>query len=217
MFVKKLITLILSLLICTSASQEANLPLRERTTERVTIVAHFNAVYDSLRKWEGNYSNIPHDRGKETYGGITRRYNPDWYGWKYIDLEKSKYGGSINRHHRVDNAELWVKDFYLDLWVKQGFNKIENFHLAYYLFDTRVNHNSSPRLINRVLIDMGYNRVEIRKNKEWIGNWINGLDSEEFISKLSHERMKLYHWLVRKDKSQKDFLEGWTKRAKVNS
>lgn len=193
---------------CLSKSNNVNI------IEYKKVITHFNSVYDSLRKNEGNYSNIPEDLGKETYGGITKKYNKNWYGWKYIELEKKKNGGILDRHYKVEKAELWVKDFYLDIWVKQGFYKINNFALAYYLFDTRIHHFTSPKLINRVLVDMGHSKVNITKD-EWIEDWINNIDPQEFIQKLSQERVKLYYNIVKRNESQRKFLSGWLKRVEV--
>ena len=39
-------------------------------------------------KYEGGYVNDKDDRGGETYRGVSRRYHPNWSGWKIVDEYK---------------------------------------------------------------------------------------------------------------------------------
>ena len=48
-------------------------------------MADFNLSIPKILKHEGGYVDNPNDIGKETYGGISRKYNPNWEGWKFID------------------------------------------------------------------------------------------------------------------------------------
>lgn len=205
--------LICVLLVLIAVNKDYSTSIDKIIIAKKPIISHFNLVYDSLRKHEGNYSNIPEDFGKETYGGITRKYNNDWYGWRYVELEK-KEKGILPNNYKVENAELWVKDFYLTMWANQGFYRLNDANLAYALFDARVNHYTAPKLINRVLVDMGYSKLNINK-EDWLKNWPQDIDSELFIQNLCKERIKLYHYLVRKNESQKIFLPGWLKRVSV--
>jgi hypothetical protein len=35
--------------------------------------------------WEGGHSNDPDDAGGETYRGVSRKKNPQWPGWEFVD------------------------------------------------------------------------------------------------------------------------------------
>lgn len=168
---------------------------------------HFRYVYEHIRRIEGTYVNHWADRGGETYGGISRRLHPDWYGWTYIDRAKP-----LERYDSVPPAEFWAMDFYLDLWVSEGFEIIEDRNVALNLFDFRI--HSSPRtvtkLTNRVLVQMGCKPVIF--GRDWIDNRFNRVDPDEFVALLKKQRLYLFHYLVNKDPDQRVFLDGWKNR-----
>lgn len=75
----------------------------------------------------------PNDPGGETYSGISRRYNPKWEGWVFID--KSDY----------ESAYKLVKSFYLNnYWIPAGCDKVP-FPMDICLFDSQVNPQNDPR------------------------------------------------------------------------
>jgi len=162
-----------------------------------THITHFPSVYATIRKYEGNYVYHPHDKGGETYGGVARKYCPDWYGWRYIRKDTKRY-------ERVEAAELWVMDHYLDIWVKEGFDQIKDYDLALNTFDFRI--NSSPRTyskkVSKILNDMGECDI-------------HSLNSEEFVWRLKIERILLYTHLALNDSTQRTFYRGWIKRLGV--
>lgn len=51
-------------------------------------MANFKIALDKVLSREGGYINDPDDKGGETYKGISRKYNPDWKGWRIIDNTK---------------------------------------------------------------------------------------------------------------------------------
>ena len=169
---------------------------------------YFPEIYAHIRsEIEGNYVNHPKDKGAETYGGIARKLHPDWYGWKYVDADKSKFRGK-----RIEACEIWVLDYYLTLWVKEGFENIEDKDLALNLFDFRI--HSSPRsvtrLTNNVLREMGIEPVKVGDN--WIDDRFNHIDSKEFILRLKIQRLILFNGLVSREPAQKVFYRGWVNR-----
>lgn len=171
---------------------------------------HFKRIYTHIRQnIEGNYVNIRADKGKETYGGISRVAHPNWYGWKYIDAAKP-----LKRHQVVKAAEHWVLDFYLNLWVREGFETIEDYQVALNLFDFRI--HSSPKTVtkkvNRVLEELGCDPIVVREN--WVDERFNRVEPSEFILRLKIQRLILFNYLVRNDKSQITFYEGWVKRLR---
>lgn len=76
---------------------------------------------------EGGYVNDPNDLGGETYRGISRKYNPGWFGWPVVDQYKNVYqlhkGFTDQKLDRL--AELFYKEnfwnspFNLDISTNQ--------------------------------------------------------------------------------------------------
>jgi lysozyme family protein len=201
------ISVLLFLLIVGESELEV-LPISNVNPSIVYKERHFMYVYNHIRQnIEGNYVNHKDDKGRETYAGISRRLHPNWYGWKYIDQAKP-----LVRHDSVPAAEIWALDFYLNLWIKGGFEKIEDRELALNLFDFTI--HSSPRTVNtkvnRVLAKFGCNPVQM--GGEWVNDDFNRVPSREFVLLLKIERIKLFNYLVTKDKSQLVFYRGWLNR-----
>lgn len=124
-------------------------------------MADFLQAYIIPKKWEGNevYAILNNDRGKETYAGISRVYNPTWSGWIIIDREKSKYqGGRIPNGTRINNATLsnYVQQYYRSLFVnKAKGDKIVSQQMANLVFDMAVNHGKGPQLVNEAIKNAG--------------------------------------------------------------
>jgi hypothetical protein len=160
------------------------------------IVCYFPRVYEEVRSHEGNYVHHPNDKGGRTYGGVSEKYNPDWYGWRYI--KHHKY------NERIEDAEMWVKDHYLTIWVREGFMEIKDYNLALDLFDFRI--NSSPktysRKVNKILNDMDELSVLC-------------VEPKEFVLRLKIERILLYSSLALNDSTQRVFYRGWVNRLGV--
>ncbi|MFR2386527.1 MAG: glycosyl hydrolase 108 family protein, partial [Bilophila wadsworthia] len=80
--------------------------------------ADFNIAYNPVRTFEGDWCDVPGDKGGETYAGIARAFFPDWPGWHFIDAAKahpSFQQGSLafSRHlTTLPNLEDLVTAFY---------------------------------------------------------------------------------------------------------
>jgi lysozyme family protein len=199
--------LFLILLIFFSVSRSEEIVITERVEPKV-VHHHFPQIYSHIRTTiEGNYVNHPKDKGGETYGGVSRRMHPEWFGWRYIDAAKP-----IKRHECVSAADRWVMDFYLTIWVQEGFENIDDYDLALNLFDFRI--HSSPRTVqlkvNRVLKEMNECPIVVREG--WISNQFNHIDTNEFILRLKIQRLILFNNLVARDPDQLDFYRGWISR-----
>lgn len=82
---------------------------------------------------KGKHTKDSDDPGGETYTGISRRYNPSWKGWMFID--KGDYAG----------ADKLVKDFYLKYyWIPAGCDAVP-YPMDVCLFDSQVNPQNDPR------------------------------------------------------------------------
>ena len=105
-------------------------------------MATFDDAYKKLTVAEGGYVNDSDDSGGETYRGISRRYNPNWDGWKYIDEYKRRYRGkSLNRVLNADERiQDMAKELYKDkYWDVFELDDIPSQRIAYQMFDTCVN------------------------------------------------------------------------------
>lgn len=168
---------------------------------------HFNYVYQQIRSHEGGYVFHPNDKGGETYGGIARNIHPNWGGWRHIDAAKP-----LNRYDTVEAVEFHVKDWYLTIWVQEGFENIEDKNLALNLFDFRI--HSSPKtvskLTSRVLENFGCKPTRVKR--DWIDGRFNRVEPREFVTKLKKQRLYLFNYLVDKNPDQRVFLDGWKNR-----
>lgn len=105
-------------------------------------MANFNIEFDKLILAEGGYVHDPDDNGGETYLGISRKYNPNWIGWKYIDKIKKQYGikniTSILKKDKdlTNSAKSLYKTNY---WDPMELDDVPNQNIAHQMFDTCVN------------------------------------------------------------------------------
>jgi len=99
----------------------------------------FEDAYNDLIKDEGGYVNDPDDSGGETYKGISRRYNPDWTGWKIIDNykeNKENFKDFLKTDVQLDNL---VQAYYkANYWLKFKGNDLP-YIIAEELFEQSVN------------------------------------------------------------------------------
>lgn len=211
---KKVILTILLVFLFMETSNE--MPIIKNIDMFEINYVEFIPAYKIIRNHEGYYSNVVQDKGKETYAGITRRYNPEWYGWRYIDLYKRKHG-KLKLNQKIDNdvLEFYILDFYLDIWIKEGFDKLINQDVAEYVFDFRVNSNSSIKIIQKTISRMGYSIKITGKMNEQTIYLLNKIEPKYLISNLRNARIYHYKSLVKKDASQKHFLKHWLIRANM--
>lgn len=105
-------------------------------------MAKFDLEFEKVILVEGGYTNDPHDKGGETYLGISRRNNPSWKGWMIIDNIKELNGSKGLNGHLKKNTELnrLAKNIYkYKYWDKLKLDDIPNQSIAHQLFDTAVN------------------------------------------------------------------------------
>lgn len=194
-------------------------------------------IFKKVLKHEGGYVNISHDRGGETYKGISRKYHPDWNGWTIIDMIKKEDGG-IEALKKGDispiKGEAWqrkletmVKNFYrLLYWDRIEGDRIclVSYELAYYLFDSAVllGVNKAVRLlqeaINHVIVDNALN-ADLLKVDGVLGpvTLRRVQEVKPFVKDVIDEFVKLrvlkHVSTLKHNPSQIIFLEGWIRRA----
>lgn len=99
-------------------------------------MADFAQAVGKTELWEGGYSNNPHDRGGETYRGVSRNNWPNWEGWPIIDAAKSQpnFPASLDTNSQLQGM---VVDFYHQkFWRYDGINDQD---VAWKVFDLGVN------------------------------------------------------------------------------
>jgi len=99
----------------------------------------FEDAYNDLIKDEGGYVNDPDDSGGETYKGISRRYNPEWSGWRIIDNYKANKENFKDFLKTDTNLEALVQAYYkANYWLKFKGDSLP-FIIAEELFEQSVN------------------------------------------------------------------------------
>lgn len=108
-------------------------------------MAKFDIEFDKVIKAEGGYINDPDDNGGETYLGISRKFNPQWRGWVYIDevkkenknVSNTKLTSLLKANDRITElAKSLYKNMYWDILE---LDDIPSQDIAHELFDTCVN------------------------------------------------------------------------------
>lgn len=204
----------LLVLLCISfRTKEAVIPIKEIMI--IPSKADFKVALKHILNHEGYYVNHPDDRGKETYRGISRKYNNSWNGWKYIDNYKKK-NGTIKWNQRIDDQILdyWVLDFYLEIWISEHFYLIKDQKLANYLFDFRINATKGASVIKNELNQFG---CGLKKNNELDTqtiDCINKIRPNILLDSIQNRRVRYYRNIVKRDSSQIKFMKHWLKRSK---
>lgn len=100
-------------------------------------MAEFLVAYKKTAGNEGGYANVSNDTGGETYAGISRKWFPNWPGWKIVDKCKP-----LKHNEKIKNTELesMVRQFYkMEFWNKVGGDFIGDQLTAERLYDFGVN------------------------------------------------------------------------------
>lgn len=111
-------------------------------------MADFGFEFEKVILAEGGYSNHPDDKGGETYLGISRKNNPDWEGWKYVDAAKVDKFNDMNTKLKNNPYVLQcAKELYKDrYWDVMQLDTINSQDIAHQLFDTAVNMGVSKAI-----------------------------------------------------------------------
>lgn len=177
---------------------------------------------------EGGYSNDPDDAGAETIFGISRRFHPDWEGWRLIDACKDASGKIIRDVHDSNKMIGCVFDFYsANFWDRfQGdFVARVSRNVALEMFDTSVNMgvtrgiiflqkalnylNRNERIFSDLIEDglMGPASLDALRRIKILGDIpvllkiMNVLQGQHYLDYMS------------KSPNQEKFCRGWFKRV----
>ena len=215
--IKMIVTL--SFLFIWVTAEEAPLPsslLHKQEAPFLIPKASFLIAYGITGSYEGGYANVESDLGEETYRGISRKFCKDWRGWSRIDEYKLKCGPPDQNYYFNDLTDWYVTDFYLDIWIKEGFSDLENQAIANYLFDFRVHSPIAVKMIQRVLNDCSHQfKLDNQMNPEMIVA-LNKIDATDFLMSIKKIRIDFYNHVADRNPSQQKFLCHWLKRANVS-
>lgn len=163
-------------------------------------MADFIPAYEHMMANEGGYvlTNIPGDRGGQTYAGIARNMNSNWAGWALIDAKKE-----------VPNS--LVSDFYKAIfWVPMKGDEINSQEMATAIFDFSVNAGGViARKLAQSVIKVATDGVFGDKTIAAL----NGYPEDRFSISYTLAKISRYRDICMRDRSQTKFLLGWISRA----
>lgn len=194
----------------------------------------FSVALSKLLEFEGRYSNNKNDLGKETYSGISRKYNPNWDGWIKIDALKQdeNFNSIINSDKYFNFLYKNIWEFYKEkYWDVFNGDDIKYFKLADKLFDVSVNLgvkkaiiflqiglnllNRNTSLYQNILVDGIYGKetslvLNILLNYDKLHQTGDSYNLFKIITILQGN-----HYVditIAREKNE-DFLRGWLKRV----
>lgn len=149
---------------------------------------------------EGGYklTNIPGDRGGQTYAGIARNAWLKWAGWSYID------------QGTTPPADM-VRTFYKqNFWDVLGLTAIADQRVAENLYDFAVNAGPATaaklaQIVVGATPDGKIGPITTAK--------INTTDPHMFLAQYALAKLARYEQIVTRDKTQAKFLLGWVRRV----
>jgi lysozyme family protein len=164
-------------------------------------MADFNPAFEKTIADEGGYqlTDIPGDRGGQTYAGIARKPNPGWAGWQHID--RKDFG----------SATPLVREFYKsNFWDRVRGDDLKDQAIAETIFNFAVNTGTSvaiklAQLIVGVTPDGAIGEKTIER--------LNICTAEKFLPAYALAKISRYVQICMKDRSQSKFLLGWCRRT----
>jgi len=178
-------------------------------------MADFETALKHALENEGGYNNDPHDPGKETYAGISRRFWPDWDGWKTIDKYKP-----LGTNQLIHETEADVAEFYFNTyWLPLKCDKIENECIAETLFDFAINVGrirAVKVLQDTINIYSGRKRIKVDGiigDKTLAGIEAACTRSAKFPNGFIRFRCEFYFDLCYNSPNKNRYLKGWIMRS----
>lgn len=184
-------------------------------------MANYQKSFELTFEREGGYVNHPNDRGGETLFGISRRYHPDWVGWKTVDMVKpycteeegtKEYERELTSYLKSNEVIVKQKlEFYKDrFWNPLLLDEIKDQDVANAIFDAAVNHDprDAAKMAQKcldVIIDGIMGTITI--------DALNLKNKTQFLRDFTKTRIQYYKKIVERNPNQKVFLDGWIRRA----
>jgi lysozyme family protein len=166
----------------------------------------FDRAVSFTLKWEGEFSDMEHDRGGKTKYGITAPFLEDYKG--AITL-----GGTPDC---VQDINRWqAVQMYHALWNKEQLDGIRNESIARALFDYTV-HSSARKVIGRMQhllnTQFGAHLPEDGKMGVQTISVINRQNARTLFDSLQAERRRYLRTFISENPDQKAFENGWMRR-----
>lgn len=169
-------------------------------------MADFDKAIPFVLQWEGGYSNRENDLGGETYAGITRKDNPRWVGWAFIDEQKKK--GAIKNNTKFKELTECVAPHYrLNYWNKIQGDKIKDQQAAGFLLDWFVNSGYHAVKAIQKIVDVTPDSIMGTNTIRAINAYKGDLTEE-----LRKARIAFVRNIVAQRPSQIENLDGWLNR-----
>jgi len=166
-------------------------------------MADFGAAYSLMLKNEGGLvlHRVPGDRGGLTFGGISQRAHPSWYGWSVIET----------RGESDPRLPDFVRAFYrAHYWDRVAGDDMASQLVANSVFDFAVNAGC------RVAVRLAQVAAGVKADG-WIGPVtvaaLGDVDPEAFADRFALAKIARYSLIVERDRSQRKFLWGWVRRV----
>ena len=162
-------------------------------------MADFVPAFEEMIRDEGGYqlTDIPGDKGGQTYAGIARKPNPDWQGWAFIDRKETP------------PAQM-VRDFYkAHFWDDIRGDQISSQRIANCIFNFYVNTGKPAKTIAQLVVGSTPDGVI---GDATVAN-LNAADPEKFIMSYTLGKIARYAEICNRNKDQNKFLLGWVNRA----
>lgn len=192
-------------------------------------MANFLMAFEKTMGHEGGYSLDPDDAGGETYRGVSRRYHPEWEGWKVIDDVKSNpdFPRILDSLPQLQDA---IRAFYQRYyWDINSLSAFESQAIAEEMFDTGVNmgRNRAAKFLQESLNYLNRNG---RSYDDLVVDGVIGpatLKALSFILYHNEEMLLLkilnvlqgsfYLDYMRRKPSQEKYMRGWFNRVNLIS
>lgn len=163
-------------------------------------MAEFLPAFESMILHEGGYilHDVPGDRGGQTYAGISRKNWPSWPGWAAIDAQ---------RDPPVDDVRAFYRTHF---WAPLRLDQVQHQAVARSLFDFAVNAGTGTaaklaQLVAGVTPDGAIGPKSLEA--------INAVQPEVFVLRYTLAKLSRYEQIVRRDRTQAQFLLGWVSRS----
>lgn len=169
-------------------------------------MANFLEAYSKMIVWEGGFVDDPLDRGGTTYRGLTRKNNPNWAGWSFVDKSMPLKRGEVIKNERLEGM---VQAHYLNhYWYNVQGDKINNQAIATFLFDWYVNSGCHAVKALQQVIGSTADGV---MGPETVAA-VNSGCQEDIFNKFKAARESFYRGIVARNPTQQKFLAGWLNR-----
>jgi lysozyme family protein len=179
-------------------------------------MADFSQAFAKTMSNEGGYSNNSNDRGGETYCGISRVNFPDWPGWSYLDRFPSP-GSAPENLASVPQLQAQLQAFYRSQFWNQIYgDQMGNQSIANKLFDMAVNMGVGQAvkiLQEAIVVVSGRSLVVDGRIGPMTIAAMATIQPTTLLNAIRIDHGNFYLDLIRKDPSQRVFVNGWLIRA----